>query len=210
MANRRSWDPSWEKVFRSQEWGKYPPEELVRFIARTFSRCPDRRAIRILDLGCGTGAATWYLAREGFSAFGIDGSKTAIELARARFKTEHLKADFSVGDFVRLDYPNAFFDCVIDIAAIQHNRMPAAARIVSEIRRILKPGGRLFSMLISRRSQFPEGADPTQGKGFVHLFSTAEVHTLFSGLADLGIERSERTDRGALVAHFVLTARNPA
>ncbi len=73
-----SWDPVWEDIYASREWGKYPPEELIRFIARTFYAVPDRKAIRILDLGCGSGAATWYVAREGFSAFGIDGSPSAI------------------------------------------------------------------------------------------------------------------------------------
>src|SRR3989338_11176865 len=95
-----SWDKTWEKVFSSKEWGKYPPEVLVRFVARNYYAAPDRSKIKILDLGCGTGAATWYMAREGFSVVGIDGSKTAIKIARRRFKAEKLKADFKNGDIV--------------------------------------------------------------------------------------------------------------
>ena len=72
--------PIWDDVFRSRSWGKYPKEELVRFIARRYYGAPDRSAVRILDLGCGYGAATWYLAREGFAVSAIDGSRVIIDL----------------------------------------------------------------------------------------------------------------------------------
>jgi len=53
-------DPVWEELYRTKRWGRYPPEELVRFVARTFPAPAGRRAI---DLGCGGGANTWFLAR---------------------------------------------------------------------------------------------------------------------------------------------------
>ena len=69
------WDKGWDKIFSTQEWGKYPGEELIRFIARNFYAAPNRKDIRILEVGCGTGANLWFLAKEGFNAFGIDGSQ---------------------------------------------------------------------------------------------------------------------------------------
>ena len=30
------WDKGWDKIFSTAEWGKYPGEELIRFIARNF------------------------------------------------------------------------------------------------------------------------------------------------------------------------------
>lgn len=32
----KSWDPIWEKVFKDNEWGKYPGENLIQFVARNF------------------------------------------------------------------------------------------------------------------------------------------------------------------------------
>ena len=101
-ANGSSWDPVWEEVFRAQEWGKYPPEYVIRFVARSFYGAPDRKAVRLLDLGCGPGACTWYMAREGFSAAGIDGSETAICRCAERLRNERLAADLKVGDYVVL------------------------------------------------------------------------------------------------------------
>ena len=63
------WYPVW-KVFVGQTWGKYPGEDLIRFIARNFYSRQIRRDTRILEVGCGPGANLWFLAREGFSFAG--------------------------------------------------------------------------------------------------------------------------------------------
>ena len=68
------WDPIWEEVHRSCEWGQYPPEELIRFVARKFAKADDRGKVQLLELGCAVGANIWFLAREGYSAWGIEGS----------------------------------------------------------------------------------------------------------------------------------------
>jgi hypothetical protein len=47
------WDPVWEQIFSSREWGKYPPEHVVRFVDRNSYRVPDRKQVRLLEVGCG-------------------------------------------------------------------------------------------------------------------------------------------------------------
>src|SRR5690349_11778017 len=104
LSSDQSWDPIWETVFKSQEWGKYPPEQVIRFVARNFYAARDRKSVRILDLGCGTGACAWYMAREGFSVSGIDGSETAVRTAMLRLSEENLSADLRVGDYLHLPW----------------------------------------------------------------------------------------------------------
>src|SRR5207247_2009282 len=83
-----SWDPVWEGVFTSQNWGKYPGEDVIRFVARNYYAAEDRSKVRFLEVGSGTGANLWFLAREGFSAHGMEGSPTAAGLARQRLDSE--------------------------------------------------------------------------------------------------------------------------
>ncbi len=201
-----SWDPVWEDIYASREWGKYPPEELIRFIARTFYAVPDHKDIRILDLGCGSGAATWYVAREGFSAFGIDGSPSAISRARERFNQDGLSGTFTVGDMVALPYPSGFFDAVIDICAIQHNTLNHAHSILQEVLRVLKPGGKLFSMLINTQSRFVENTNPFEGKGVLHLYTHEDINRLFAPFKKLTLNTSTYTDLGNTVSHYILQA----
>ena len=63
-----SWDNIWDEVFRSQPWGKYPSEDVIRFVARNFYKAPDRSSVKILEVGCGPGANLWYIAKERFAA----------------------------------------------------------------------------------------------------------------------------------------------
>jgi ubiquinone/menaquinone biosynthesis C-methylase UbiE len=208
QSKEKSWDDVWEKIFSSQEWGKYPPEELIRFIARNYYKVKDRKKVRILDLGCGTGAATWYIAREGFSAFGIEGSETAVKIAKGRFKREGLEGEFRVGDFINLDcYPDAYFDCVIDVTALQHNKIENIKKILKGVSRILKPDGKIFSMMINNRTKLDnEETSPFHKRGFFHLFDKEEIKNMFKDFNNLSIELSERTDRGNLLSHFVISA----
>ena len=78
----------WDKLFASRPW--HPPEELVRFIARNFGSVPDREAVRVLEVGCGTGANLWYAAKEGFTIAGIDGSRLRSTRSTSRLREEGL------------------------------------------------------------------------------------------------------------------------
>jgi len=205
VAKEKSWDEAWENVFQNQDWGKYPPEELIRFVARNYYRAPIRRRIRFLDLGCGTGACSWYLAREGFQVYGVDGARTAIEKARQRFAQEGMVGDFKIMDFMKLDFPDSYFDAVIDVCALQCNDIKNAPTIIAEVGRVLNPEGRVFSMLVARGSW----AGPYVNQGHVHFYELDEVRQLFSGFHDLAIEVSERSENSMKdrVVHWVVSCK---
>jgi tRNA G46 methylase TrmB len=57
------WDPVWESIFQERDWGKYPGEELIRFVARNFYSFEDRKSVKLLEVGCGTGANLWFMAK---------------------------------------------------------------------------------------------------------------------------------------------------
>jgi 2-polyprenyl-3-methyl-5-hydroxy-6-metoxy-1,4-benzoquinol methylase len=116
-----TWDPIWDDIFRSKGWGRYPPEHIIRFIARTFSDARDRSTIRLLEIGCGPGANLWFMAREGFSVCGIDGSATAIHRARQRLTEDGLAADLRIRDYAQLPWPESAFDGAIENVSLYCN-----------------------------------------------------------------------------------------
>lgn len=162
------WDPVWEEIFRSREWGKYPSEDLIRFVARNFYQATDRSRVRVLEVGCGPGANLWYLAREGFSFAGIDGSETAIDKAARRLDAEcpgwRVRGELGVGDIASLPYDTASFDAVIDNEALSCNGFDAACGMYAEIARVLKPGGRLYSRTFASGS-WGDGTGESLGQG---------------------------------------------
>lgn len=203
-----SWDPLWEKIFNESGWGSYPNEEFIRFMARHFYHAPDRKAIRVLEIGCGNGSNIWYLAREGFSAHGIDGSETAIRMAGGRMAGEGLIADLKAGDVVNLTdhYPEAYFDAVADIGCLQCNRLEVVEDIVANCRAVLKPGARMFALLVTTGSwgdglgtkvepgsylDITEG--PLKDRGINHFFSREELGRVWKDFDDLRVEYVSRT-----------------
>src|SRR5271165_1238037 len=98
-----------------------PSAELTRLVQ---GRPPGRA----LDLGCGTGAATIYLAGQGWDATGVDFVPEAIAAARARAAASGSSARFTVGDVTRLREAGVRgeFDLVIDIGC--YHAVPAPLR----------------------------------------------------------------------------------
>ncbi|WP_086761598.1 class I SAM-dependent methyltransferase [Nostoc sp. 106C] len=203
-----NWDSTWEQIFSTREWGKYPPEEVIRFIARNFYAFTNRKQIKLLEIGCGTGANIWYMSREGFDVYGIDGSATAIAKAENRLHSEGLKAHLQIGDLISLSnfYPPAYFDAVLDVACLQHNSIPGIKIIVEQVKTVLKPGGRIFSMAVASGSwgyglgkevesgtfiEITEG--PLESKGLCHFFNLEEVQELSNYFTDVQIEYSLRS-----------------
>lgn len=199
-------DKIWEDLFRTQEWGKYPPESVVRFVARNFYSAPERGKIRLLDTGCGPGACSWFMAREGFHVSGIDGSPSAIKSAAERLKAEGLTADFRVGDYTSLPWSNESFDGAIDNVSFYANLVADWQRAVNEIYRVLKPGGLFFTSSFTMNTwgcnlgrsvepgsftDIPEG--PFYRRGLAHFVSEAELRNILHRFSRVEIERECRT-----------------
>lgn len=96
---------------------------------------------RILDVGCGDGALTRFLAHEGAVATGIDVSET--RLADARAAEAVAGADYREGRGEKLPFPDASIDGVVYNNALHHVPVDAMAAALAEAARVLKPGGRL-------------------------------------------------------------------
>ncbi len=83
----QAFSQEWEEIHKKQQWGTYPSEQVIRFVARNFYK-KEREKVKFLDFGCGAGANTWYLAREGFDVYAFDGSESAINRARFFLESE--------------------------------------------------------------------------------------------------------------------------
>ena len=217
-----SWDPVWEEIFSSRSWGEYPPEDLVRFVARNFYHAPNRSDVRILDLGCGPGSCSWYVAREGFLVSGIDGSPTAIRQAQERLAAEGLHGDFRVGDFLDLPWPDDYFDGVVDIVSLASNTLTASQHVVAEVYRVLKPGGRFFSITfkdgcwgdgLGERIELHTFGNIAEGPcaniGVIRFSPEEEIRQLYGLFEELNLEHSVRSvdNMAHVISHWLVSCR---
>jgi ubiquinone/menaquinone biosynthesis C-methylase UbiE len=93
----------------------------------------------VLDVGCGTGALTFALARNASVSkiIGLDLSEAF--LAYARSKTDDPRICFEQGDAQKLTYPDGSFDCCLALLLISF--ITDESKAAAEMRRVTRPGG---------------------------------------------------------------------
>ncbi|MEO7094694.1 MAG: methyltransferase domain-containing protein [Polyangiales bacterium] len=105
--------------------------------------CGARAGQHLLDLGCGPGESAFGMLERvpGLRVTGLDISPAMIRFARLRrrFEREAARVEFVLGDAMSLDYPDASFDAVTGHSFLY--LVPDATRVLSEVARVLKPGG---------------------------------------------------------------------
>lgn len=95
---------------------------------------------KILDMGCGVGVNTSFLANKGFKVIGIDASKNMLSNARRMYPD----LTFEMKDILHTKYPAGSFDGIILVYVIEHFNDEGLLRLSDEISRILCNGGLLF------------------------------------------------------------------
>ncbi|MGA8431210.1 MAG: class I SAM-dependent methyltransferase [Candidatus Sulfotelmatobacter sp.] len=110
--------------------------------------------MRVLDAGCGYGRNLVHLLRQGCEIFALDADRDAVEHVRqlsASLKTGLPPENFQVGLIERMPFPDAFADVVLCNSILHFARdEDHFGKMLSELWRVLKPGGMFFCRLGSR------------------------------------------------------------
>ncbi len=221
-------DILWEDIFRSNAWGRYPPEDLIRFCAQRFYALQPRSSVNLLEVGFGTGANLWYLAREGFNVHGMEGSEAGAAQARRRLDAELPGWDqgdvdrLRVGDMCDpLPWPDNHFDAVIDNDAVTCVDHASACRVYAEMHRVARSGSWLYARTPAAGTwgagtgqahgynswRCSEG--PFAGTGIVRFASEADLADLFKPWKLLQVEQLTRTmeNRSRIHTEWIVIAR---
>ena len=123
---------------------RYPNEELLRFMGAHFFGIDhlQRRQISILEVGCGSGANLWMIAREGFDAHGLDLSEEALTLCRTMLTSWQTEAILASGSMTAMPYSDLRFDAVVDVFSSYCLDEANFSRYLNEVSRLVKQGGR--------------------------------------------------------------------
>ncbi|MBI4782410.1 MAG: methyltransferase domain-containing protein [Oscillatoriophycideae cyanobacterium NC_groundwater_1537_Pr4_S-0.65um_50_18] len=114
---------------------------------------------KVLDVGCGTGDLTFAAkAHAGVTGevHGTDASPEMIEMAKRKASQSGTQINFQVDLIEKMSFPDNYFDVVLSSLMMHHLPNTIKRQGLAEIRRVLKPGGRLVIVDFRRPNTFTE------------------------------------------------------
>ena len=187
MSETNFWDITGEKFTPDIIDMKKYEKTLGPFLAQINLTIKNRKAIKILDLGCGTGELSVYLAKKGFCITGIDNSIKSIENAKKLAKINNCSklARFYCLDAFEIAKLNGKYDLIIG-TYILHHLEPFEKFAVLLAQRLTKSGVGLFYensannmlLMLCRRYLAGKFGIPKYGDSEESPFSQTEINCL--------------------------------
>lgn len=202
------WNDEWANVQEGSKWLK--PETDVIDWAKGFAP-----GSKVLDLGAGVGRHALWLAGQGHKLTALDAASEGLAEIDKQGGVETVLARMD-----KLPFDDASFDHIVSWNVIYHGDEDILLRWMSEIRRVLKPGGTYLSTMLSKRRLPSELAKypgreisrnawtfdaPGADKIHPHYFCAAsELLALFSGFEVLKLRDQEHEKPGSFHWHIVM------
>ena len=168
-----------DKVPDEIPWNLSQPPNLLKKLIESQRITP----CNTIDIGCGAGNYSIYLAQQGFKVTGIDLSSVAIDLARSNAAARGVECEFKVFNVVEDEPFDQKFDFAFEWEVMHHIFPPDRERYLAHVAGCLNPGATYLSVHFSfEDNQF--GADTQYHNtpfGTELYFSTKqEMQTLYS------------------------------
>ena len=144
MTDSKAWD--WENA-EKDAWLS-PSEESYYYAEKWIAE--GRKSL--LDLGCGLGRHSVFFHKKGFKVTACDLSEYGVNNLKEWQKKEGADFRAVVCDMKKLPFADNAFDCIYSYHVISHCDSKGIELILSEIRRVLKPGGEIFFDFSSKDS----------------------------------------------------------
>ena len=140
-----TWRPDFERWRAGRIWQERQQDDRLRLIARYGGALPGRR---ILDLGSGMGGTSVALGLAGAAPLAFEYNRAYCDIIRLRAGRYAMGLPVVNGAGEQLPFGDASFDLVIAWDVVEHVQDPA--RLLAELARVLRPGGRVLLTVINR------------------------------------------------------------
>ena len=138
---------TWDKIYKKK--GKVQ-KKVYGLVKESIKLLKRNKVKRILDLGCGTGRHTIFLAKEGFTVYGVDISDSGLNvIKKAKSELDLKNIILKKADMSSIPFEDEFFDAIVSTSVINHAKIREIERTFKEIERVLKKKGLFILQVIS-------------------------------------------------------------
>jgi len=145
----------------------------------------------ILDVGCGTGQSSAYIAdKYRCKVTSLDNNKTMLEKANKRFSSLHLPVNIMYGSVEDLPFIDGLFDYILSESVVSFTNVSLT---IEEYKRVLKPTGVLLAieMVLKDTLSEEELKTITDFYGIPRLLTESEWYTIYqkAGFKQVSVEK---------------------
>jgi len=192
----------WDQIFAKvpAEWKKTEPSLSMMDCLRFFQR---DQVKKVLDLGCGVGIWSMFLAKSGLLVKGVDFSENAVDFARKWAKEENVNAYFECATLTDHAFGEESFDGIVASKILDNISQDEFQKVRAQIKSNLKTGGILFCLFNPNITdmeveQLQNSNNPTKGLTHV-IYSDEELKHLFPDLNLLEFKYYKHGFRGLIL-----------
>jgi SAM-dependent methyltransferase len=180
------WEERYADRFGSGKAAPFPWEHSrpLGELAALFKR-KTFRPERVLELGCGDGTESIFMAEKGCHVTAVDISKTVIRVARQRAKEAGVSCRFIAADLFDLKLPRGSVDFVFDRGCFHHLSVAKYAEYIDIVENVLGPKGK-FLLVAHSPKMFLGSAEDL----YLGMYARA-IRLICSGVTQSGFSRAE-------------------
>jgi len=177
MAISKGW--KWEILSKDDEYWN-TPDFMMHYLNFRWKKFGFKT---FLDIGCGLGRHSLFMAENGYEVYAFDNSKYVIDIVNEKAYERNLNVKLCVGDVSSIPYDNDSIDCMIAVGVLSNNDKEGIAKILKEMHRVLKNDGETYFNIISKVNDFEANNELLNGNNFYniteqdfeHLFRDFEI-----------------------------------
>lgn len=171
-------------TFKKQETRIIPEQVPPRFYAQHLKPYEflknELAGRRVLELGCGDGYGLFYLAKITSGAVGIDYEEEVILQARNKYRKANL--NFLCMSATELGFKDNSFDVACSFQVIEHIAENKLMLYLSEIKRVLRAGGRFYLSTLNLEHNMKSPATYKKNSAHCKEFKLGELKKLLLGV----------------------------
>lgn len=191
------WEQEWDKIYRNQGEVQHDVLPTTIIASEIFAK---HQCKTVMDLGCGTGRHTMFLANKGFHVYATDISETGLEITKTKaLKSGMNNIEFKQHDMRDIPFEDDFFDGILCVWTTGHGTLNDTQRNVNEMHRVLKSDGIIVIDYISTEDDHYGKGEKIEKDTFLnnmegeeniphHYSSREEIEQLYKEFSQLDIK----------------------
>lgn len=166
---------AWEALHKKQDGYPNPGIEFLAFMSEYFW---EKKDLKFLDLGAGTGASTLWLSERNISVVAVEMAETACGLIKRRL-SKNSCAEIVNSNILDINFEKNSFDAILALGVLECVGLDNSIELIQRAKDWLKPNGHILAKIIAQ--ELPEEINHKDDKIEINIYTPYEIGKIFDG-----------------------------